>query len=158
MSRESIDFKSEKLFPFHFQLFGIVFFFTGVLSLLYKPYLTPIFILLGAFILSGYQGVEFDRVKRVYREYNSFFFMKFGKWGKYDTIEKIFINSSRTSQKIYTRVTEGVTVKNLVYNAYLLLGNGSKIYLIGKKDKKSLHKKLSTLSDFFQLEIHDNTT
>ena len=157
MKLELINFKSEQLFPFHFQLLGIAFLFIGMVLILYSPYFAPLFLVIGALILTGYRGIEFDRSKKVYKEYNSFLFMKFGNWIQYDSVEKIFINSSVVSQKIYTRVTEGTTFRNVVYNAYLKVGDEVKLYLMSKKDKNVLYEKLTKLSDFFQIEIVDNS-
>jgi len=70
---------------------------------------------------------------------------------------KIYINSGVTSQKICTRVTEGMTVKRKEFNAYLKFGDGTKIFLISKKDKNRLNKRLKKLSDFLRLDIQDNT-
>lgn len=157
MEPETIDFKSGQLFPFHFQLLALVFILVGILSVIYMLFWSPILLLLGAFILSGFRGVDFNGREKIYREYNSFLFMKFGKWVKYDQAEKIYINSGSTSQKIYTQVTDGITVKSKEFNAYLKFDNGSKIYLASKKDKTRLIKRLQKLSDFFRLDILDNT-
>lgn len=136
---------------------GLVFMMVGILSVIYKLLWSPILLLVGAFILTGFRGVDFNGREKVYREYNSFLFLKFGKWVKYDQAEKIYINSGSTSQKIYTQVTDGITVKSKEFNAYLKFDNGSKIYLASKKDKNRLIKRLKKLTDFFTLEIQDNT-
>lgn len=155
MENESVNLKSDRLFPSHFLLLGLIFTIVGLLLILFSPYLAPLFLLLGGMILTGYRGVEFDRIQKKYREYNSFLFMKFGDWENYDKPEKIFINSVNVSQKIYTMVTTGTIIRNVEYNAYMELGNGEKIYLISKKDKNRLYKKLSRIADFFQLEVID---
>lgn len=136
---------------------ALVFILVGILSVIYNLLWSPILLLLGTFILTGFRGVDFNGQEKVYREYNSFLFVKFGKWLKYNQAEKIFINAGSTSQKIYTQVTDGITVKSKDYNAYLKFDNGSKIYLASKKDKNRLIKRLQKLSDFFRLDIQDNT-
>jgi hypothetical protein len=155
MNSETFDFKSELLFPFHFHLLGIVFFITGILSFIYMLYLAPILILVSLFIITAYRGVDFNRIEKKYREYNSFFFLKFGNWEKYEQVEKIFVNTSANSQKIFTMVTGGITVKSQEFNAYLKFDSGTSIFLIRKKDKKKLLGRIGKLSDYFQLEIQD---
>ena len=152
-----MNFKSEKLFPFQFQLLGAVFLFVGIVFTLGSPYLATLLIAIGAFILTGYRGIQFDRSTKIYRAYNSFLFLKFGKWKEYGEVEKIFINSSKVSQKIYTRINEGTTVRSVEYNAYLKVGDGTKEFLTNNRDKKTLFAKLDGLAEFFHLDIIDNT-
>ena len=135
----------------------MVFIIVGIISLIYKLLLSPILLFVGAFILTGFRGVDLNGREKVYREYNSFLFLKFGKWVKYGQAEKIYINSGSASQKIYTRMTSGITVKSEEFNAYLKFDNGSKIYLASRKDKNRLIKRLKKLTDFFGIEIQDNT-
>ncbi len=154
---EYINLKSVKLFPFQFQLLGVVFLLVGIVFIPNAPYLGLFLIIIGAFILTGYSGIQFDRSTKLYRTYNSFLFLKFGKWKEYGEIEKIFVNSVKVSQKIYTRITEGTTYRNVEYNAYLKLGDGTKEFLTSSKDKKTLFAKLARVGEFFHLEIIDNT-
>lgn len=58
MEKEFVKFKSGKLFPFHFQLLGVIFLFFGLLLLLFHPYFAPLALLLGGTIVTGYRGVE----------------------------------------------------------------------------------------------------
>ncbi len=152
-----MDIKSERLFPFHFQLLGLVFLFMGMVLIVFSPYFSPIPLLLGGLMLTGYRGIKFDRATRVSRDYHSFLFFKFGKWKKYGQVEQIFINSSKVSQKVYTMVTSGTTIENLDYNAYIIFEDGEKLYLLSDKNKDKLRKKLTGIVDFFQSDINDYT-
>ncbi|MGK7397436.1 MAG: hypothetical protein ACNS62_22860 [Candidatus Cyclobacteriaceae bacterium M3_2C_046] len=156
MEKETINLKSDKLFPFHIQLLGFIFFFYGLFTILMSPYLAPVFVFLGSMIITGYRGLVFDLNSGRFKEYNSFLFLKFGKWQRLDTAEKIFINAVNVSQKVYTMVTTGTTVRNIEYNSYLKLHDGQKIYLASAKHKKVLLKKLDPLARHFQLEITIN--
>lgn len=157
MDIRTIDIKSGRLFPFHFQLLSLVFLFMGMVLIMFSPYFSPIPLFLGGLILTGYRGIKFDRAPKVYRDYYSFLFFKFGKWKKYDHVEQIFINSSKVSQKVYTMVTSGTTIENLEYNAYIIFEDRKKLYLITDKNKDKLYKKLTKIADFFQSNIHDYT-
>jgi len=155
MKADTFNFKSEKLFPFQFQILGIIFLFLGMVLILYSPYFAPILIILGILILTAFRGIEFDRSAKTYRDYNSFLYMRQGSLRNYDSVKEIFINSSDVSQKIYTRVTEGTTMRYVEYNAYLEFGDGTKLYLTSKKDKNAIIEKTSGLSDFLQVEVRD---
>ena len=135
MNSDSINLKSEKLFPFQFQLFGVVLLIGGIASVPFYPYISPFLIIVALSIFTGYRGIQFNRATKLYRTYKSFLFLKFGKWKEYDAIEMIYVNSAMVSQKIYTRVTEGITLRNVEYNAYLQFGNGTKEFLTFSKDK-----------------------
>lgn len=69
-----IDFKIDRLFPFQFQLLGVIFSLFGCVAIFDSPFLSAFLIPIGSIILTGYQGIEFDRSTRVYREYNHSFF------------------------------------------------------------------------------------
>jgi hypothetical protein len=157
MNNDTIDLKSEKLFPWQFQFIGIIFLIVGIGLMIVSPYLAPILIVIGAFILTAYRGVEFNCSTKTYRNYNSFLFIKTGKFKPYDSVEKIYINESKVSQMIYTKITTGSTFRHIEYNAYLKFAHGIKIFLASKKDKKKLIDKLTGLAEFFQVEISDNT-
>ena len=157
MDTSKIIFISGKLFPFQFQYFaGLLFIFTLLLLFLH-PYYSPIPLILALIIFTGYYGLEINSVKKEYRTYNSILFIKTGSWESFDSIEKIFITTSSQTQKVYTRVTDGPTIRKKYYNAYLKFNGGDKVFLIAKKTKNSLIKKLRRLSDQLSLEITDNT-
>ncbi len=157
MGKSTINIRSYKLFPFHFQVLGILFLILTAILVLESPYFAPLFFLSGAAILTGYRGVQFDLSKKSYREYNSFLFIKFGKWENFDAVEKIYVNSANVSQYAYTMVTTGTTIRSVEYNAYAKLGNDQKVHLICSKNKKKLTQKLSEMASLFQLEVIDNT-
>lgn len=157
MNSDFLDFKSDKLFPWQFQLIGIVFFIGGLGAFALAPYVTPILVILGLLIFTAHRGIEFDAIKNTYRVYNSFLFVKTGKTLDYEKAEKIYINLSKVSQKIYSRANLGTTFNNLEYDAYLMFNNSEKIFLLSGKNKKQVLKRLEGISSFFQLDISDNT-
>ncbi len=157
MKSDTVNLKSERLFPFQFQLFGVILLFGEIASIPGLPYLSPFLIVIATCIFTGYRGIQFNRSTMLYRTYNSFIFLKFGKWKAYGEIEMIFVNSSKVSQKIYTRVTEGTTLRRIEYNAYLKMSDGTSEFLTFSKNKNALFAKLSRVAEFFHLEIIDNT-
>ena len=152
-----IQTKTENLFPFHIQLFGWVCLFIGLVALVYQPLLALVALILGAIIVTGTRAVEFDSSRNLFREFNSFLFIKSGKWKAFEAVEKIYINASRMSQEVYTKVTTTTTFRSVEYTAYLKFSDGRKIYLLSSKNKKSLMKELAPVARYFELEIMDNT-
>ena len=153
METDIFNLKSDKLFPFQFQLFGFVIGFVGLLCLAFAPLISPVLILLAVLIFTARRGIEFDRKTKSYRIYNAFFFWKKGHAEPYDSFEKIYIHHARLSQKVYTMNTTGITSRSAVYDAYLKTADGSRIYLLSHKNKDVLIKKLLPLEDFLKLKI-----
>ncbi len=157
MDTQIVTFKSASLFPPHFKFLGYLFFFMGLILVALTSFFAFIPLVLGALIITGYRGLQFNKANKDYRDYNSFLFLKFGKWKKYSHVEDLFINEATTSQKIYTRVNEGTTIRGQEYNAYLKFADGTKIHLMTKKNKEELKKRLSLIANFFQSQIADYT-
>jgi len=138
-----ISIRSGPIFPYQFQYFAILLIIFSFLLITVKPYLSILPLLPGLIILSSFYGLEIHPGKGEYRNFKSFLFIKTGSWIAYEGIENIFINSSHQTQKIYTRITEGPIIRKKYYNAYLKFRNGDKAFLISKKNKISLIKKIS---------------
>ena len=157
MNSDYLDFKSGQLFPWQFQLIGVVFIIGGLGALVSAPYVTPFLVIIALLIFTAHRGIEFDAINKTYRVYNSFLFVKTGKTSDYEKVEKIYINLSKVSQKIYSRANLGTTFKNLEYDAYLMFNNSEKIFLLSGKNKEQVLKRLEGISSLFQLDISDNT-
>lgn len=157
MRKESFDLKSDNLFPFHFHLFGIVLIIVGAVSIISSPYLSPIFLLAGLLILTAFRGIEFNKLDGSYKIYNSILFIKTGKWESFENAVFIYVNKSRVTQKINTRVNDGPTIEHVEYDAYLQLGDDSNIYLLTNQKKNKLLEKLENLAKYFGVDIRDNT-
>lgn len=153
----SIDFKLDKLFPWQFQLIGVAFLIGGLSAFVSASYVTPFLVIIALIIFTAQRGIEFDGLKKTYRVYNSFVFIKTGKSLKYEKVEKIYINLSKVSQKIYSRANMATTFNNLEYDAYLMFSNSEKVFLFSGKNKKKVLNRLEDLSSFFQLDVSDNS-
>lgn len=154
-----IDIKCGRLFPLPFFVLGGAVFLAGVGSMAHLPWIAIILILLGATVLTAYEGTEISPHTKTLREYNSFlFFLKKGNRRKYASIEKIFINSAKVSQRIYTAHTlNSSTFTNVEYNAWLKLGDGSKIFLASDRRKSRLLKRFEVIAKALNTELTDTT-
>jgi hypothetical protein len=155
METTKITFRSGNLFPFQFQYFAILLSVFSLLLLIAYPFLSPLPLILALVIFTGSHGLEIIPEEQRYRTFNSILFIKKGHWKTYTSIEKIYITTSSRSQKVYTRVTEGPTIRKQYYNAYLKFADGKKEFLQSKKTKSALIKNLTKLSEKLGLEITD---
>ncbi len=157
MDTSKVIFRSGGLFPFQFQYFAILLSIFSLLLLIRYPIFSPLPLIPALMIFTGSYGLEIIPEQKRYRAFNSILFIKKGQWKSYSAIEKIYITTSSRSQKIYTRVTDGPTIQNKYYNAYMKFSEGNKEFLQSKKHKKALIKNLQILSDKFGMEIIDQT-
>lgn len=155
---KTIDIISGRLFPFHFMVLGVIFFIAGGALFSSHPVISIILMVIAAIILSSYSGTQIIPSSKTYREYNSFLFIKNGQSKKYDGIEKIFINSGKVSQKVYTAHTlNSSTFKHVEYNAYLKFTNGTKIFLASDKNKIRLVNKVNAIARKLNTLVTDST-
>lgn len=156
---DTVDIKCGRLFPFPFFVLGGAVFLAGVGSMTHLPWIAIVLILLGAMVLTAYEGTEISPHKKTLREYNSFLFViKSGKSVKYESIEKIFINSAKISQRIYTAHTmNSSNFTNVEYNAWLKLGDGSKIFLASDRKKKRLVERFEVIAKSLNTALTDTT-
>lgn len=155
MDDPKINLRSGTLFPYQFQYFAILLSIFSLLLIIYNPIYTPLPLIPALLIFTGFYGLEIIPDKKEYRIFNSFLFIKKGQWKKYTSIEKIYITSSFETQKVYTRVTEGPTIRKKYYNAYIKFEDGNKVFLQSNKSKKPLIKKLQKFSARLEIEITD---
>jgi hypothetical protein len=113
----------------------------------------------GILILTAYEGTEINPGSRTYREYNSFLFLKKGKRKKYGSIEKIFVNSGKVTQKVYTAHTmTSATFSRVEYNAWLKFRDGEKLFLASARNKEKLLKRLNEIAGKLNTSVVDSTT
>lgn len=157
---DTVDIKCGRLFPLPFLVLGGAVFLAGVGSITHLPWIATILILLGATVLTAYEGTEISPATKTLREYNAFLFLiRTGKSVKYESIEKIFVNSASVSQKIYTAHTlNSSTFTNLEYNAWLKLGDGSKIFLASDRRKERLLKRFEGIARTLHTQLTDTTS
>src|SRR5688500_18162288 len=109
-NKATIDIKSGSLFPWHFMLIAAIVLLAELSLITERTLWSLILIALSGFILSGYSGTEIDVDRHYLREYRSFFFVKSGKRMRFNSIEKIYINKSKTTQKVHTAHTNHSSV------------------------------------------------
>ena len=157
-SSSQLDFKSGKLFPFHFQIVAVILIIPAVAFFPDHPLIAIGFLLVSALIITASYGVEFNQPNGTYREYRSFLFIKTGKAHSYPGVEKIFINAGNVSQRVYTAHTSSSAVfTNTEFRGSVKLIDGTKIFLGSGKNKEKLEVRLKALSSYLQSPLVDHT-
>ncbi|HEX6227380.1 MAG TPA: hypothetical protein VFZ52_23345 [Chryseolinea sp.] len=155
---DTIDVRFGSLFPWPFRFVAALVIVAGLALVVERSFLSVALILIGGFILSGYEGTEINKAEKSYVDYKSFFFLKSGKRENYISVEKIFVSTSKVKRQLYTAHTNHSSIfENVEYNGYLKFSNGEKIQLLRKRKKTELLKELERVSLFLNVPIEDNT-
>lgn len=157
-AENKIDIKYGRLFPWPFLLLAVILLVVGLSLIVEKTMVSGMLIVVGGFILSGYEGTDIDTVGKTYREYKSFFFLKTGERIRYARIEKIFISTSKTKQQLYTaHTTKSSIFENIEFNGFIKFDDGAKVQLLRNRKKADLLKALEKISAFLRVSVEDNT-
>src|SRR5690606_13404444 len=83
-----------------------------------KAVVASMFVCLALLVITAGEGTNINVANKTYQEYTSFFFfLKVGPAIQYAFLDKIFINTSKISQRVYTAHTSISTVHSKrVYN------------------------------------------
>ncbi len=153
-----INILGDLLFPPQFQFLGIALLLGGLAALTVNVFIGPIIILLALLIFTGRDGVVFYPLEKLYKPYRSFLFIKFGEKKPYQSIDMIYVNAGKYSQKIYTAHTmQHMTKKSIEYNAFVKLSDGEKLYLGFSKDKPKLIQRFNRIAEILGTSLQDNT-
>lgn len=159
MTESKLDVRGGSLFPWHFQLIGVLILIAGIVLIAGKSLVGGVLVIASGFILTAASGTEIDKPKNRYREYTAFYFiLKSGKWKTLNGAEKIFINSVKKNARMYTAHTSHSSVfVNPEFNGYLKLADGTKIHLLTSHKKEKLVATLTQAASFLQIPLQDNT-
>jgi hypothetical protein len=158
-SQKSITVKFGNLFPWIFLLVALAVLVMALLTATDRPTLSICLMLASGIVLTGQEGTEIDRYAKRYREYKSFFFIKSGRWINYAEVEKIFVNTSKSSQRLYTaHTTKSSIFENVDYNGFLKFADGKKVHLLKKRKKAELLDALNPIAGFLDVPLEDNLT
>jgi hypothetical protein len=155
---DKIDIRFGSLFPWPFRFIAAIVLLVGLFLIVEKTFLSLGLMLFGGFILSGFEGTEINRTEKFYVDYKSFFFLKSGDKTKYGDIEKIFVNTSKTKQRLYTAHTShSWSFENLEFNGFIKFSDGEKVQLLRKRKKSELLKELNRVATFLNVPVEDKT-
>jgi hypothetical protein len=117
-----------------------------------------VFIILSGFVLTASEGTEIDLSRKTFLEYKSFYFIKSGTRESFSGMEKIFINTSKSRQQMYTaHTTKSSIYENMEYNAFLKFDDGTKVHLLKKRKKDDLLKRINNIAAKLGVPVEDHT-
>ncbi|MBC5992734.1 hypothetical protein [Pontibacter cellulosilyticus] len=128
----------------------------GVYVSLTYPVISAIFILMGLLPFTMHKCVEFKLYEGVYREGYCIVGRALGKEEPFSGLDFIFLKKNRYTQITHGEVAEVVS-RNISFDGYLNLCDGTKILVVQESDKEQALKKLSAIAQDFQAEIKDLT-
>lgn len=157
--KESINIRYGYYFPWQFRLVAALIAIGALAFFTRSVVVASMFIGFALLVITAGEGTRINLERKTYQEYTSFFFfLKVGPNIQYESLDKIFINSSKISQRVYTAHTSISTVHSKrVYNAFLKLSDGEKIKLLAKSDKDVLKRKLGPVASTLGITLEDNT-
>jgi hypothetical protein len=156
--RKKIDVRFGSLFPWPFLLIAGILLVVGLSLIGERTLVALALIIICGFVLTSSEGTEINLSAKNFTEYKSFFFIKSGTRKTYSSMEKIFINTSKTRQQLYTaHTTKSSIFENLEYNAFLKFTDGTKVHLLKKRKKEDLLKKIDNLAKALNVQVEDHT-
>lgn len=134
--------------PLTFRLVGMLIVFAVVVFAMNN--LPEMFAILSAILLSllvpmlwfSFQIITIDPETKEIHYGTWLMGYKTGKPRKYNSLEKIFINKVKTSQKMYSQANHGHTTRGVEFHAYLKYDEDKKIFLASDKDEKKLEDQM----------------
>jgi hypothetical protein len=155
---DKIDVRYGSLFPWPFRFIAALVLIVGLALIVEKTFLSIALMFVSGFVLSGYEGTEINKAAKSYFDYKSFFFLKSGEKKNYDDVEKIFVSTSKTTERLHTAHTShSSTFQHLEFNGFIKFNNGEKIQLLRKRKKSDLIRGLEKVASFLNVPIEDNT-
>ena len=153
-----VDIRGAMLFPFPFLVLGAGFVLAGLGVMMNHPIVALVLIAVGVSVVTAYEGTEIDLGKHTYREYNAILFLKKGKPKAYEGIEKIYVNSGKVTQRVYTAHTTSSSIfSNMEFNAYVKLGSSEKVFLFSGRNKSKIVRRAKAIAGMLNTAFQDNS-
>ena len=157
-SKNKVDIRYGSLFPWAFQLIAGVVLIVAASLILERTAVAIAFIIVSGFVLTAAEGTEIDLSRKTFLEYKSFYFIKSGTRESFSGMEKIFINTSKSRQQMYTaHTTKSSIYENIDYNAFLKFDDGTKVHLLKKRKKDDLVKRINNIAAKLGVRVEDHT-
>jgi hypothetical protein len=156
--KKRIDIRYGSLFPWPFQFIAGIVLIIAATLIVERTIAAIAFMLLSGLVITASEGTEIDLFNKTFLEYKSFFFIKSGTKENYSGMEKIFINTSKTKQQLYTaHTTKSSIYENIEYNAFLKFDDGTKVHLLQKRKKAHLMKRVDKFAAELDVPVEDQT-
>ena len=152
--QETIDVKYGSLFPWTFRLVALLISIFAISLIIDRTVVAIILLILCGFVLTGTEGTVINTLSSTYMEYKSFYFIKWGAKIKYPEMEKLYVTSTKSKQKMYTAHTlHSSTFEKVDYHGFLKFTDDTTIKLLSRRKKQTLLEQLQKISDELQVPL-----
>lgn len=157
-SNNIVDIRAGMLFPLPFRVFGMLFILTGVITTGIEPILSVLLMIVGAGVVTAFEGTEINTENNTYREYYSFLMIRRGSRRNYARIDRLFILSSERVGRIpmatFWRLDKFDGVE---FNAYVKFSDGVRVFLFTHRDKAVVTGRLTRIGSTLKVPVVDYT-
>lgn len=113
-------------------------------------------VIVGLLICSTHYRLQIDLEKKTWFEYTRVLGFKTGERGSFERIEYMYVNKSKKSVTMSSRVHSSTVVTD-EYNAYVKLSDNLKLHLRSNSNKSALIKRMLPVSVSLGCELKDLT-
>ena len=149
-----VDFRTSGYFSGAMIFLGVVLIFAGLLLLAANELVGLILLVLSVPILTTHYRLRIDFDNKSFHDYIWILGIKRGEKGKFETVEYLFIKTSKVSQTMYLE-SLSTTIRKDVFDGYLKFSADNKIHLMTLDSKDELIRKLRVIAEKLKARIID---
>ena len=153
---DTIDVKTSSYFPLNWRISAVAFSITGLFIAPINIYVGLILTIGGILVLTTYYGIRIDFNERTYFDYTWIVGFKSGERGRFDNIQYIYINRTKYSQTMSSRVQSTSTI-GWEFNGYLKFSDTQKLHLRTSRSKTAIVRHMQVLGAKLKCQVHDLT-
>lgn len=151
-----VDLRTSWYFSTPVRLAAAVLAISGLLIVLVNIYIGLALVISGVLAATTHYRLAIDFTKKTYRDYVWVLGIKSGDDGKFDSIQYVFINKTKVSQTMNSKVSSTTIVRD-EYNGYLKFSERNKVHLASSENKQRLTIAMKLISQQFKCELLDYT-
>jgi hypothetical protein len=149
-----VDFKTGWFFSRVIFFFGVFLAFMGIVGIISNLFLGIIILVVCVIIFTTHYRLNVDFDNKVFLDYVWILGFRRGDIKRFETIEYIFIKTSKVSETMHARIAS-TTIRKEVFDGYLKFSEDEKIHLMTMDDKNDLIQKLKPISEKLNSRIID---
>lgn len=153
----SYSFRTGFYFPAGFTLAGSIVAAFGVLFLFVNFMVGLPVTLLGVVVATTHYRLVIDTTNKTYKDCIWFLGFRTGHSVRFESIEYLFINTSRESQTMHIRVVRSMIHKR-VFSGYIKFSDSDKVHIGTRDSKPDLMRRLQPVATALRVPINDYTT
>jgi hypothetical protein len=151
-----VDFKTSWFFSKTIFFFGVFLAFIGIVGIITNLFLGLMILALCVIIFTTHYRLNVDFENKIFLDYVWILGFRRGDLKRFETIEYIFIKTSKVSETMQARIAS-TTIHKEVFDAFLKFSEEEKIHLMTMDDKNDLIQKLKPMSEKLHSKIFDYT-